>query len=874
VHSTAKSYPSRTPEKTGRWVGVASHQGDALTYLILTDDTQKVIARSAVRSATDPKNHNLRADRPESDGGEVVNDKPILYNTTDLSASDISPSELRLPSFAPDELLNQTFVRETDDGRKFRARVVRQIQEIDESNRKKIRFLVELGDGEVDEIVDYNTLSDLIERQQSTDKEDSERLWCIHRISGHQGPLGTNDPRYKGSMYNALVEWDDGSSTYEPLSILLKDDPITLAQYAVDNDMLDKPGWKALQRFTRREKLFKRMSKQAKMSHDRHAPTYMFGLLVPKGVNQALAIDKKNGDKLWERAMQEEIDQLHEYSTFKDMGSGDVKMPSDYQRIRCHFVFAVKHDGRHKARFVAGGHMTQALLEGSSYSSVVSIRSLRLALLAAELNGLSTWAGDIGNAYLEAYTREKVYFVAGPEFRDLEGHTLVVSKALYGLRTSGARFHDRLIDTLRAMKFFACKADPDLWIRDCGNHYEYICVYVDDLAVMMVDPKTFFDELAGPTWNFKLKGVGPITYHLGANFSRDPDGTLGMCAKGYVKRLLANFEKMFDGEKPKECSSPLDKSDHPELDTTEELPIDKIKIYQSLIGALQWAVTLGRFDIFAAVMTLGRFRAAPRLGHLERLKRICGYLRRHPDGTIRFRTGTPDHQNYKTPVQDWQYTFYRGEKEELPSDMPKPKGKPVKLTTFVDANLLHDLTTGRSATGVIHLVNQTPIEWYSKRQSTVETSTYGSEFVAARLATEQIMDLRYNLRMMGIPIDGPTYMFGDNASVVTSGTIPHSTLSKRHVALAYHRVREAVATGVIIFLHIEGKENPADILTKFLPHTVFWPFVRPLLFWRGDTGSDTQVSSSRGVSGGNCESSHGPKRSRDTNGVEQETGTG
>jgi len=156
------------------------------------------------------------------------------------------------------------------------------------------------------------------------------------------------------------------------------------------------------------------------------------------------------------------------------------------------------------------------------------------------------------------------------------------------------------------------------------------------------------------------------------------------------------------------------------------------------------------------------------------------------------------------------------------------------------------------------MVNQTPVEWFSKRQSTVETSTYGSEFIAARLATDQTVDLRYSLRMMGIPITGPTYMFCDNQSVVTSGSVPQSTLSKRHNALAYHRVREAVAAKIIHFLHISGAENPADLLTKFLPHHIFWPFIRPLLFWRGETQTEINPSSVRGVSGKNLdESCHG-----------------
>jgi hypothetical protein len=140
--------------------------------------------------------------------------------------------------------------------------------------------------------------------------------------------------------------------------------------------------------------------------------------------------------------------------------------------------------------------------------------------------------------------------------------------------------------------------------------------------------------------------------------------------------------------------------------------------------------------------------------------------------------------------------------------------------------------------GVIHLLNLTPIQWFCKKQNVVETATYGSEFMVARQATEQIMDLRYTLRMMGIPLDGPAWMFGDNQSVITSSTIPHSNLNKRHNALSYHRVREAIASKVLYFIHIDGKHNPSDILTKFLSWAKFWPLIQPIPFWKGDTIRD------------------------------------
>ena len=132
-------------------------------------------------------------------------------------------------------------------------------------------------------------------------------------------------------------------------------------------------------------------------------------------------------------------------------------------------------------------------------------------------------------------------------------------------------------------------------------------------------------------------------------------------------------------------------------------------------------------------------------------------------------------------------------------------------------------------------MNQTPIDWFCKRQSQVETATHGSEFMVARQATERIIDLRYTLRSFGVPLDGPAWLFGDNKSVVTSSTIPHSNLSKRWNALSYHRVREAVAGGWLRFEHIPGTQNPADVFTKALPWHVMGSHVEPLLMWKGET---------------------------------------
>jgi hypothetical protein len=167
-----------------------------------------------------------------------------------------------------------------------------------------------------------------------------------------------------------------------------------------------------------------------------------------------------------------------EYDTFRDLGHKDTAPPpTGYKKIHTHHIYDCKHDGRHKAWMIADGHLMDIPLE-SMYSGVISLRGLRIVTFLSELNDLDLWATDIGNAYLEAFTMERNYIVAGPEFGQLEGHYLIIVKALYGLCTSGLCWHERFTDCLCNEGFSPCKAEPDIWMRLNGNLYEYACGHV------------------------------------------------------------------------------------------------------------------------------------------------------------------------------------------------------------------------------------------------------------------------------------------------------------------------------------------------------------------------------------------------------------
>jgi hypothetical protein len=205
-----------------------------------------------------------------------------------------------------------------------------------------------------------------------------------------------------------------------------------------------------------------------------------------------------------------------------------------------------------------------------------------------------------------------IVFVTGEEFGNHAGHLFQLVKALYGLKSSGKRWHDRLHNVLTDLGFKPSMADEDIWMKDMGDHYEYIAVYVDDPRITSKNPETIIESLESKLVNFKLKGTRPLEFHLGCDYFHEEDGTLCYGPQKYMGRMVDAYIRMFGSRPSTKHTSPLMKNDHPELDMSNLLDDDRIGQYQPLIGILQWMITLGRFDVGTAVMTMSGFRIAPR----------------------------------------------------------------------------------------------------------------------------------------------------------------------------------------------------------------------------------------------------------------------
>jgi len=173
--------------------------------------------------------------------------------------------------------------------------------------------------------------------------------------------------------------------------------------------------------------------------------------------------------------------------------------------------------------------------------------------------------------------------------------------------------------------------------------------------------------------------------------------------------------------------------------------------------------------------------------------------------------------------------LYVDAEENLPHNMPKPLGKGIDINVFVDADHAGNKVTRRSHTGIIIYCNCSPILWFSKRQNTVETSTFSSEITALKIAVELVEGLRYKLRMFGVPINGPARIFCDNKPVVINTSFPNSPLKKKHCAVAYGKVKSAIAVGVAFVYFERSESNIADLLTKVLPYMKRERLVRSIM---------------------------------------------
>ena len=858
--------------KIGRWLGISHRVGSALCYWVLKDNGQ-VISRTTVQPIQyDDMHEPVTMQQLErfqskvhpilSDENHIINNVQATFYLQDAYWYDeeafefiepITPEIDEYEEETYDNLIGQE-LNLPSGGMLAKAKIINRKRDSEGNlvgNRSNdylantAVYEVEFTSGEIREYM-ANMLVEAI--MADCDEEGKTHLLLEsildHRkdqtaLSKSEGIYKTETGQYRKKRttrgWELLVQWKDESTDWIPLSVLKETNILEVAQYAIDNQLQEEPAfaWWLPTILKRKQRIVAKMKSKYWKTNEK------FGIVLPHSVEEALEIDRKNGNNLWFNAIQKEIKNVRK--AFREYANNNIRTASDlranpqalpgFQEIRCHMIFDIKMDGlfTRKARFVAGGHTTEPPTS-ITYSSVVSRESVRIAFLLASLLNLQALAADIGNAYINAPCREKIWCEAGPEFgSDLQGTVLIIERALYGLKSSAAAWRNMLAQTMVDLGFKSCYADNDVWLReqckkDGSKYYEYVLIYVDDILCFSESPQLVMDQLS-KLYRLKEGSVEKPKRYLGAQIEefQVDDGRIvwAMNGRDYLTNAIRIIEKDLEESGGQILSSryntPMDVNYKPEMDITPLLPVRLITKYQSYIGILRWAVELGRIDILYEVSRLSSFNAQPREGHFKAVLRVFSYLKKHLNSRLVLddKPITVSPHIFQAKV-DWNDFYPEAAEEKSPPHMPRPRGPAVTHTVYVDADHAGNILTRRSHTGIIHFINNAPILWYSKRQTTVESSTFGSEFNALRIAVDQTVSMRYKLRMMGIRIDGPTYILCDNQAVVINSSKPESTLKKKHNQICFHRVREAVAAGICMVGHVDGNDNLADILTKAL----------------------------------------------------------
>ena len=538
-----------------------------------------------------------------------------------------------------------------------------------------------------------------------------------------------------------------------------------------------------------------------------------FGIKIPNSVKEALLFDKENNNNMWSEAIKKEMGALDKAGVF-EYKNPDFIIPDNYQYAPLRMIFEVKQeDLRRKARLVAGGHVVDSSMY-ESYSSVVQTMTLRLLQTVAVNENLKIITGDIGNAFIHANTNEKIWTRAGPEFGEKRGAKIIFKKALYGLSTSARQWNLTLGDAISEMGFKPTRADADLWIKssDDENSYEYIATHVDDVICVGKNPLKYITELKK---QFPIRNISENPeYYLGNDLNTQENKTIKVSLKKYILEVVSKHEKNF-GTLRKE-KVPQSVNDHPELDTSKELNEEGKTRFQSIMGVCQWISIAGRLDICFAVSSLSRFAANPKEGHLKRAVKILGYLKKYPSKGYLINPNDPEIElEYDEVTPDFgnQYADF---KEDIDPRLPEARLKELPITIYTDANHGHDQVTGKSITGLLVLVGSTPVYWQLKRQASVQTATFGAEFISLKRAVEEAITIRYYLKSMGVKVTKPSIIYGDNMSAIKNTIEPGSPLKKKYLALSYHFCREHYSAGVVNIRKINTKENRADPFTKAL----------------------------------------------------------
>ncbi len=522
----------------------------------------------------------------------------------------------------------------------------------------------------------------------------------------------------------------------------------------------------------------------------------------------------------WLEAIQSEISSLNEMKTFEL-----VKRPSNRNVIRGHFVLKIKRESngeieRFKARYVVQGNHQR---EGIDYSAsklwapTGQHTTLRVLMVHAATRNLCIRHIDISTAFLHGELDEEVYVEQPPIINDGTNKVWRLTHALYGLRQSPAKWHEKLCEQLKLLGFSRAGYDPALMVKrlDSGELC-FMFLWVDDLIIVGTQHQCdqVVREVLG---TFKGRDLGEASWLLGMSVKRDMSAkTIELSQEQMIGNVLQRYGIEKSSTLPMDPNTEATPDPHDkarrrverEISVTDDrtvlerlhvklamfesdcepLPTDEHARYMAIIGAVQYIAVVTRPDIAFAASALARYMSCPTKHLMNCAMKLLRYLAATRTHVLRY-------------------------------DCSKVSDNAV--TGYSDADFAGCSKTSKSTSGLVILFCGQPVHWRSKRQPIVTSSTTEAELVALNLCALQVQWLKLMLGDdLGVdPLKAQLYC--DNKSTVTVSRNPISSDRSRHIAVKYRKIQELIEKQVMSVVWIPTKEQLADILTKPLPRVQF-----------------------------------------------------
>jgi len=487
------------------------------------------------------------------------------------------------------------------------------------------------------------------------------------------------------------------------------------------------------------------------------------------------AMKSKNAAK-WKAAAQDEFASLVENDTWVVLQKKDV--PKGRNILTAKWVFKKKLDSgneivRYKARWVARGfEQIQGQDFSETFASVVKGVTYRIGFALATQFGMHCHLMDVKTAFLNGVLDEEVYLSPPEGFESSFPPRAVLKlvKSLYGLKQSPRQWYQCLREFLISLGWKVSEYDQAVFF----NNGIIIEVYVDDLKITGKDLNRIGHLKETLSKRFKMTDLGECRSYLGMTVARSQEGIYLHHAR-YIEEILNRFG-LRDTRK---YATPMEPSSRLETEKNATAEPAFRKIYQEMVGCLNYVASSLRFDIALPTGILSRFLNNPNESHMNAAVRIFGYLHGTNMLGLLFSSNAMG-----------------------------------GLEAYVDSDWGGCPETLRSTTGWIVLLGGSVISWSSKRQSVVALSTCEAEYMAAAEAVKEIIWIRWLLEELGFPQTGPTTLHMDNEAAIKLTKNPEYHARSKHIALRFHHLREKVLDGTIAPRYVPTKQNIADMLTK------------------------------------------------------------